>query len=91
MIQDGGFKVCKKCNTLKSVEWFYRSKPLRPNDDGYDYYCKSCRNYYNKRNYHTNPIKCSMDGCSLPHYANGTCKNHYEVVRRKKNKEKKNG
>ena len=34
MIENGGFKSCIKCKTPKSVEFFYKSTPLRKNDDG---------------------------------------------------------
>jgi len=86
MIQDGGFKVCKKCNNLKSVEWFYRSKPLRKNDDGYDYYCKSCRDLNHKQSMANNKRKCSEPGCDSSHYALSFCRSHYLKKRNKKNK-----
>jgi hypothetical protein len=88
MIQDGGFKVCKKCNNLKSVEFFYRSKPLRKNDDGYDYYCKACRNLNSKNSMLNNKRKCSEPGCANGHYALSLCRSHYL---KKRNKENKNG
>ena len=70
-------KTCVKCKLEKSVLEFYKAKALRKNDDGYDYYCKKCRNWALKKTYHTNKVKCTMDNCKKPHYALGMCKVHY--------------
>jgi hypothetical protein len=80
MIENGGFKSCVKCNTPKSVEFFYKLTPLRKNDDGYDYYCKSCRNALVKNNYHNNKVRCSI--CDKPNYAKSLCRSHYLKERR---------
>lgn len=80
-------KTCIKCNTSKTVEFFYKSKALRKNDDGYDYYCKACRNDQAKNNYYNNTVKCTI--CDKPNYAKGMCRSHYQKQKRQEKREKK--
>ena len=87
MIENGGFKTCVKCNTPKHVDFFYKLKPIRKNDDGHDYYCKACRNHQAKNNYYNNSVKCTI--CDKPHYAKGMCRSHYCKKQRQEKKEKK--
>jgi hypothetical protein len=86
MIDSNGFKCCKKCNTSKLVELFYKSTPLRKNDDGYDYYCKQCRNENGKQSLANKNKKCSELECNNNHYALSLCRNHYVKRRTKENK-----
>lgn len=68
---------------------FYKKTALRLHDDGYDYYCKSCRNTSCYKTWTTNKIKCTEDGCNNPNYAQKLCKNHYHKLLRRNKKDKK--
>lgn len=83
------YKTCIKCKSEKPVSEYYKSKPLRKTDDGYDYYCKPCRNSCLKKTYHTNKVKCTVDGCKKPNYALKTCKVHYNKNRREQKRASK--
>lgn len=74
-------KECRKCNVIKPVSEFYKRKIVWSKDDGYDYYCKECRNKCAKDNYHNNSRKCTTGNCKKPHYALGLCKVHYNKRR----------
>lgn len=80
-------KTCAKCKLEKPVSEFYKSTPLRKNDDGYDYYCKECRKWHMRNTSKNNKVKCTIDNCGKPHYAHGMCKSHYEKARRDRTKE----
>ena len=82
-------KTCSKCKEIKDISIFYKQKALRPNDDGYDYYCKKCRNASAVKTWTTNKKTCTVDGCDRPHYARYTCKNHYHKLLRREKKENK--
>jgi len=82
---ENGFKCCVKCHTSKKVEFFYKSTALRKNDDGYDYYCKSCRNHLLKNTSKNNKVRCSMQECDKPNYARKLCRMHYDKLVRKNN------
>ena len=41
------YKYCGKCKKLKQISEFHKGKTL----DGYDSYCKECRNKYAKNLY----------------------------------------
>lgn len=79
-------KICIKCNVQKEYSLFYRAKPLRPTDDGYDYYCKQCRNATTKYYLENTKKKCTESGCDNNHYALSLCRKHYI---KKRNQEKK--
>ncbi len=79
-------KICKRCNMQKDFSFFYKNKPLRKNDDGYDYYCKECRNANHRRSLANNKRKCSESGCESSHYALSLCRSHYIKKRNKENK-----
>jgi len=81
-------KTCSRCQEAKDKTLFYKMKAYRPNDDGFDYYCKSCRNASMKKTWSTNKKKCSTAGCEKPHYARTVCKCCYNklIRREKKNK-----
>ena len=88
MINNNGFKICKKCNTPKHVDFFYKLKAYRPNDDGYDYYCKACRNLSTYKTWSTNKVKCTVQGCDSPNYARQLCKCCYHKLIRREAKNK---
>ena len=78
-------KTCSKCKETKDISVFYKQTALRPNDDGYDYYCKACRNASAKKTWDTNKKKCSTEQCDKPHYARTVCKCCYhKLIRREK-------
>lgn len=81
-------KTCSRCQEVKDKTLFYKMKAYRPNDDGFDYYCKACRNASMKKTWSTNKKKCSTAGCEKPHYARTVCKCCYNklIRREKKNK-----
>lgn len=81
-------KTCSRCKKTKDIIVFYKMTALRPNDDGYDYYCKVCRNASAKKTWTTNKKKCSTTQCDKPHYARTVCKCCYHklIRREKKNK-----
>ncbi len=81
-------KTCVRCKEAKDVSDFYKLKALRPKDDGYDYYCKSCRTTSVYKTWKTNKVKCTIDGCDRPNYARNTCKNHYHKLLRREKKNK---
>lgn len=74
-------KTCTKCNLIKPVSEFYKRKIVWSKDDGFDYYCKKCRNAAALKNYYSNNIKCTIDGCGKPNYARRMCKTHYNKSR----------
>lgn len=82
-------KTCSKCQEIKDISVFYKMKAYRPNDDGYDYYCKVCRNASAYKTWTTNKRVCSSEGCDKPNYARNSCKNHYHKLLRREKKEKK--
>lgn len=67
---------------------FYKQTPLRMKDDGYDYYCKKCRNESAVKTWTTNKKTCITEGCDRPHYAKHVCKNHYHKLLRREKKNK---
>jgi len=81
-------KTCARCKETKDVSVFYKQTALRPNDDGLDYYCKTCRNASAKKTWTTNKKKCSTTQCDKPNYARTLCKCCYHklIRREKKNK-----
>ena len=81
-------KTCIKCKEAKDISLYYKSKAYRPNDDGYDYYCKSCRNSSIYKTWSTNKKKCSTQGCDNPHYARTVCKCCYHKLLRREKKNK---
>lgn len=89
MIENNGFKSCKRCNTPKHVDFFYKLKALRPNDDGFDYYCKECRNLAVKKTFKTNRVKCSDIDCNKANYARQLCRMHYDRLTRQEKKANK--
>jgi len=72
-------KVCRCCNKEKHKSQFYLSKQPK---DGYDYYCKECRNDKTVEGHAKNPRRCGLTECTKPHYANGYCKSHNARVAR---------
>ena len=82
-------KTCSKCKETKDLIVFYKQTALRPNDDGYDYYCKVCRNASAKKTWTTNKKKCSTTQCDKPHYARTVCKCCYHKLIRREKKDKK--
>ena len=82
-------KTCIKCKEVKDKTLFYKMKAYRPNDDGFDYYCKACRNESMKKTWSNNKKKCSTAGCEKPHYARTVCKCCYNKLLRQEKKDKK--
>ena len=82
-------KTCIKCKETKDKTLFYKMKAYRPNDDGFDYYCKACRNASMKKTWSTNKKKCSTAECEKPHYARTVCKCCYNKILRREKKVKK--
>ncbi len=82
-------KTCSRCKEIKDISLFYKQTALRPNDDGYDYYCKACRNASASKTWKTNKKKCSVEQCDSPHYARTLCKCHYHKLIRREKKENK--
>ena len=82
-------KTCSRCQEVKDKTLFYKMKAYRPNDDGFDYYCKVCRNASMKKTLSTNKKKCSTTECDKPHYARTLCKCCYHKLIRREKKEKK--
>lgn len=82
-------KTCSRCQEIKDTTLFYNMKAYRPNDDGFDYYCKACRNASMKKTWSTNKKKCSTAGCEKPHYARTVCKCCYNKLLRREKKVKK--
>lgn len=64
-------------------------KAYRPNDDGYDYLCKVCRNTSAKKTWANNKKKCSAAACEKPHYARTLCRCCYNKLIRQEKREKK--
>lgn len=79
-------KICTRCNMQKDYSLFYKSTPLRKKDDGYDYYCKECRNANTRKSLANTKRKCSEAGCDKSHYAKSLCRSHYIKRRNKENK-----
>ena len=82
-------KTCSRCKEVKDKTLFYKMKAYRPNDDGFDYLCKVCRNTSMKKTWATNKRKCSTAECEKPHYARTLCKCHYHKLIRREKKVKK--
>lgn len=82
-------KTCSRCQEVKDISVFYKMKAYRPNDDGFDYYCKACRNASMKKTWSTNKKKCSTAGCEKPHYARTVCKCCYNKLLRQEKRVKK--
>ncbi len=81
-------KTCSRCKETKDLIAFYKMKAYRPNDDGYDYYCKVCRNASANKTGITNKRKCTAEQCYRPHYARTLCKRHYHKLLRREKKNK---
>lgn len=79
-------KTCSKCQEVKDLTLFYKRTPYRSTMDGWDYYCKSCRNDASHKTWTTNKSKCTADGCDRLHYAKKFCKNHYHKFLRQQKK-----
>lgn len=75
-------KTCARCKETKALDEFYPSKSLKYGKDGYDYYCKYCRNGTHLKSRHTNKKRCSLEGCDKPNYSKNVCRTHYERIRR---------
>ena len=79
-------KTCSRCHEIKDLNVFYKQTALRPKDDGYDYYCKACRNLSTYKTLKTNSVKCTVVGCDSPNYARKLCKCcYYKLIRREAN------
>ena len=82
-------KICSRCKDVKDLIAFYKKTALRPNDDGYDYYCKVCRNKSTYKSWNSNKSKCAEEGCSKPNYSRSVCRVHYnKILLHKKRKDK---
>jgi len=77
-------KICSKCQETKDTKVFYK---LKARDDGFDYYCKHCRNTSAKKTWVNNKKTCSTEKCLKPHYARCLCKSHYHKLIKRENKE----
>lgn len=73
---EADMKICVRCNEEKSLAQFYKTKYTH-HEDGYDYYCKYCRNGSTMKSQRTNKKSCSMSECTGKHYAHGYCRTHY--------------
>ena len=82
-------KTCSKCNETKDLSVFYKKTAYRPKDDGYDYYCKPCRNASAKKTMTSNRNKCTSDNCNKSNYARTLCREHYDKLVRREKKENK--
>ena len=82
-------KTCSKCLETKDISVFYKRTPYRAKMDGWDYYCKSCRNNASRKTWSNNQAKCTSEECDKPHYAKSFCKNHYHKHLRREKKVKK--
>lgn len=68
-------KRCIKCNTLKPLRDYYKTKL---ESYGYrDYYCKYCRTGANIISQNNKTKKCSIEECNRSHYAKTWCRVHY--------------
>ena len=79
-------KTCSKCKETKDISVFYKRTPYRANMDGWDYYCKSCRNDSAHKTWKTNKTICTAEDCDKPNYAKHLCKNHYHKHLRQEKK-----
>jgi hypothetical protein len=82
-------KTCIKCKEIKDISIFYKQTALRPKDDGYDYYCKVCRNLALKKTFQTNKVKCTEQDCNKPNYARHLCRMHYDRLTRQEKRDNK--
>lgn len=82
-------KTCIKCQETKDLSVFYKKTAYHPKDDGYDYYCKECRNSAVKKTFQTNKVKCTEQDCNKPNYARHLCRMHYDKSIRKERRKKK--
>lgn len=75
---EADMKTCIKCNEEKSFAQFYKTK-YTYHKDGYDYYCKYCRNgsSIKSQNIGKRKQQCSIDDCNNLHYAKTWCRMHY--------------
>lgn len=71
-------KICSGCKESKQLANFYKASKLK---DGYDYYCKQCRNNANGKVRDKVNKQCNVDDCNKGFYANGYCRMHYERLR----------
>lgn len=83
-------KICSRCQEAKDISNFYRQTALRVNDDGYDYYCKACRNQASYKSWKNNKLKCIEDNCHKSSYSRQMCRVHYNKFMRHKKKREKN-
>lgn len=70
-------KKCTYCKETKTLDQFYKIKFSAK--DGYDYYCKYCRNGNSLRSQRNTEKakKCTIKECEKQHYARGYCRKHY--------------
>jgi len=73
-------KICIKCKDVKDTIDFYKKTALRSNDDGYDYYCKVCRNKSAYKSWANNKSKCAEEDCNKPSYSRSVCRVHYNKI-----------
>jgi hypothetical protein len=78
-------KLCVKCQETKTLDNFYPNKNVK--SDGYDYYCKYCRNGAHLVSIRTQDKKCSIEECNNTHYARTWCRVHYSRWQRTGNTE----
>ncbi len=69
-------KTCTRCKQTKPVSDFYKPK-YHADENGYDYYCKYCRNGAHLKSRLNNTKKCSLEGCDKTHYAKSYCRLHW--------------
>lgn len=82
-------KTCSKCHETKDILLFYKRTPYRDTMDGWDYYCKTCRNLSVRKAWSNSKTLCGLEDCNYKHYAKGFCKNHYNRHLRRQKKGKK--
>lgn len=83
-------KTCSRCKETKDLIAFYKQTALRLKDDGYDYYCKLCRNKAAYKSWNNNKSKCTEEGCSKASYSRQICRVHYNTALRHQKKRNEN-
>ena len=75
-------KECASCKEVKALDQFYITKNY--SKDGYDYYCKYCRNGNTLKSVRNSDKakKCDIKDCNVQHYARGYCRKHYARLMR---------